>query len=138
MATAFLISAGSSWESSCSRMAISARSCFFMCSGIHVPWRRAGLLHPREMKELEYSLYAGDKEQGSGLRGQGQGSGSGALSDKAASSRVLGIAGEWAYTEVALDSPHAPHAADRIDRSCAGCAFSGRGQRLAGPFGEDA
>jgi len=30
------------------------------------------------------------------------------LSDKGAPSRVLGIGGEWGYTEVALDSPQTP------------------------------
>src|SRR5271166_5546453 len=29
-----------------------------MCSGIQSPWRRAGLLTPQEMKELDFLLYA--------------------------------------------------------------------------------
>src|ERR1035441_10661627 len=68
MATAFLISAGSSWESSCSRIWISSRSCFLMCSGIHCPWREAGLLHPQEVKYpyFSLSLYAGDGEPAPG------------------------------------------------------------------------
>src|ERR1035437_2827451 len=78
MATAFLISAGSSWLSSCSRSSISARSCFLLCSGIHGPWRRAGLLNPREIEELDFLLYAGGKkgcregrgDEGIGNRGQ--------------------------------------------------------------------
>src|SRR5580698_6007319 len=70
-ATAFLISAGSSWLSSCSRTAISSRSFFLMCSGIHIPLRGAGMLHPREIDKLDSSLYAGEgRDQGSGIRDQ--------------------------------------------------------------------
>src|ERR1039458_1530066 len=59
------------------------------------------------------------------------------LSDKGAPSRVLGIGAGWAYTEVALDSPHAPHVADYVYCSCAGCAFCDFSQRFAGSPGED-
>jgi hypothetical protein len=45
------------------------------------------------------------------------------LSDEPAPPQVLGITTKLAYTEVALDSPHAPYAPNPNHRSRAGCTF---------------
>src|ERR1700733_11837428 len=57
IATAFLISAGSSWASSCSRTLISSRSFFLMCSGIHGPVAGSRSLQPQEIdvSNLDYT-----------------------------------------------------------------------------------